>query len=120
MATTTQGAVKLTYKDYCATPDDERYELLNGNLMMVPAPNMKHRSAIPVRWLEYELRQVTRWTDELAREGEFAEVWRANGKNGQGPAPARRRTSAGVDGADLEADPRRRSNPAAAWRQRHA
>ncbi len=39
MATTTQGAVKLTYKDYCATPDDERYELLNGNLMMVPAPN---------------------------------------------------------------------------------
>ena len=26
MATTTQGAVKLTYKDYCATPDDERYE----------------------------------------------------------------------------------------------
>jgi Uma2 family endonuclease len=43
MATTTQGAVKLTYKDYCATPDDERYELLNGNLMMVPAPNMKHQ-----------------------------------------------------------------------------
>ena len=42
MATTTQGA-KQTYKDYCATPDDERYELLNGDLMMVPAPNIKHQ-----------------------------------------------------------------------------
>ena len=42
-----------------------------------------------------------------------------NGKNGQRPAPARRTTSARADGADLEADPRRRPNPAAAWRQRH-
>ncbi len=43
MTTTTQDAVRQTYKDYCATPDDERYELLNGNLMMVPAPNRKHQ-----------------------------------------------------------------------------
>ena len=43
MATATQGAVRQTYQDYCATPDDERYELINGNLMMVPAPNMKHQ-----------------------------------------------------------------------------
>ena len=43
MATTTDIPVRQTYKDYCATPDDERYELLNGNLMMVPAPNMKHQ-----------------------------------------------------------------------------
>ena len=46
MATTTQGAVRQTYKDYCATPDDERYELLNGNLMMVPAPNRKHQEVL--------------------------------------------------------------------------
>ena len=46
MATTTQGGVKRTYKDYCATPDDERYELLNGNLMMVPAPNRKHQKVL--------------------------------------------------------------------------
>ena len=46
MATTTQGAVRQTYKDYCATPDDERYELLNGKLMMVPAPNMKHQKVL--------------------------------------------------------------------------
>ena len=46
MATTTEDAVRLTYKDYCATPDDERYELLNGNLMMVPAPNRKHQKVL--------------------------------------------------------------------------
>ena len=46
MATTTQGAVRQTYKDYCATPDDERYELLNGDLTMVPAPNMRHQSVL--------------------------------------------------------------------------
>ena len=46
MATATQGAVRLTYTDYCATPDDERYELLDGNLMMVPAPNMKHQKVL--------------------------------------------------------------------------
>ena len=40
---TTESAVKLTYEDYCATPDDKRCELLNGDLMMVPAPNMKHQ-----------------------------------------------------------------------------
>ena len=46
MATATQGAVRLTYTDYCATPDDERYELVDGNLMMVPAPNMKHQKVL--------------------------------------------------------------------------
>ena len=46
MATTTLGAVRQTYKDYCATPDDERCELLNGNLMMVPAPNRKHQQVL--------------------------------------------------------------------------
>ncbi len=40
---TTERAVKLTYEDYCATPDDKRCELLNGDLMMVPAPNVKHQ-----------------------------------------------------------------------------
>ena len=40
---TTQRAVKRTYEDYRATADDKRYELLNGDLMMVPAPNTKHQ-----------------------------------------------------------------------------
>ena len=40
---TAQPAVKLTYEDYCAAPADERYELLDGQLIMVPAPNIKHQ-----------------------------------------------------------------------------
>ena len=46
MATTTDVASRQTYKDYCATPDDERYELIDGRLMMVPAPNMKHQEIL--------------------------------------------------------------------------
>ena len=46
MATTTEVPVRQTYKDYCATPDDERYELINGRLMMVPAPNTKHQKVL--------------------------------------------------------------------------
>ena len=40
---TAQPDVKLTYEDYCAAPADERYELLDGELIMVPAPNLKHQ-----------------------------------------------------------------------------
>ena len=52
---TTERAVKLTYEDYCATPDDKRCELLNGDLMMVPAPNMRHQRV--QRRLSYKLTQ---------------------------------------------------------------
>ena len=34
---------KLTYQDYANTPDDERYELIDGVLIMVPAPNIAHQ-----------------------------------------------------------------------------
>ena len=40
---TAQPAVKLTYEDYCAAPADNRYELLDGELIMVPAPNTRHQ-----------------------------------------------------------------------------
>ena len=39
----TQPVVKFTYEDYLTTPSDERYELLDGDLIMVPAPNLKHQ-----------------------------------------------------------------------------
>ncbi len=45
MATPTP-AVKLTYEDYCNTPDDERYELLGGDLVMTPAPGMAHQRVL--------------------------------------------------------------------------
>ena len=34
---------KLTYEDYLKTSDDERYELLNGELVMPPAPSTGHQ-----------------------------------------------------------------------------
>ena len=40
-----QAAPKLTYRDYLNTSDDERYELLDGELIMVPAPNEDHQMA---------------------------------------------------------------------------
>ena len=33
----------LTYEDYLMTPDDERWELLRGELIMVPGPNTAHQ-----------------------------------------------------------------------------
>ena len=53
---TTQRAVKRTYEDYCATADDKRYELLNGDLMMVPAPNRKHQWVLGRLHIELVLR----------------------------------------------------------------
>ena len=36
---------KFTYADYLIAPDDARYELLDGELIMVPVPNVWHQSA---------------------------------------------------------------------------
>ena len=54
---TTERAVKRTYEDYCAIADDKRYELLNGDLMMVPAPNIKHQRVLGRLYIE-----LTRFT----------------------------------------------------------
>lgn len=40
---TTQSAFKFTYEDYRTAPPDKRYELLDGDLVMTPAPNLKHQ-----------------------------------------------------------------------------
>ena len=34
---------KFTYQDYRNTPDDKRYELLDGDLVMAPAPGEAHQ-----------------------------------------------------------------------------
>ncbi len=38
--------IKLTYEDYAKTPDDERYELIDGELLMVPSPNRFHQGVV--------------------------------------------------------------------------
>ena len=66
MATATESAVSQTYKDYCATPDDERYELLDGKLMMVPAPNTKHQRLVV---------RLSRELDEFTEEHDLGTVY---------------------------------------------
>ena len=41
---TMQPVVKLTWEDYRTAPADKRHELLDGDLIMVPAPNLKHQT----------------------------------------------------------------------------
>ena len=48
---TAPPVLKYTYADYCLTPDDERYELLDGELTMVPAPSLGHqRTDMKLGW----------------------------------------------------------------------
>src|SRR4030065_1336158 len=35
---------KYTYEDYLKTPDDKRYELIEGELLITPSPVTKHQS----------------------------------------------------------------------------
>ncbi len=43
MALTTTEKKKYTYDDYLKTPDDERYELIEGELIMTPSPITEHQ-----------------------------------------------------------------------------
>ena len=50
---TQRRIVKFTYEDYKHTPEDKRYELLDGELIMVPAPKVAHQRNS--REIEYAL-----------------------------------------------------------------
>ena len=39
----TKAKTKFTYEDYARTPEGERYELMDGELIMAAAPNMAHQ-----------------------------------------------------------------------------
>ena len=58
MITPVEQKQKFTYEDYLNTPDDKRYELLEGQLIMTPAPVIYHQ------WIskniEYELERFVR------------------------------------------------------------
>jgi Uma2 family endonuclease len=36
-------AIKFTYEDYLHLPEEKRYEIIDGDLIMVPAPSISHQ-----------------------------------------------------------------------------
>ena len=38
-----QTAIKFNYQDYLQLPEDKRYEIIDGELFMVPSPNEAHQ-----------------------------------------------------------------------------
>ena len=37
------AALKFTYEDYCLLPEDRRYEVVDGELFLTPAPTTAHQ-----------------------------------------------------------------------------
>lgn len=55
MVTTATEKRKFTYEDYLKTPDEERYELIGGELLMTPSPVPNHQRISGK--IEFELRK---------------------------------------------------------------
>jgi Uma2 family endonuclease len=52
---------KYTYEDYLKTPEDQRYELIEGELFMTPSPIPKHQKIS--RDIEFEILKFVRMND---------------------------------------------------------
>lgn len=55
MTTVVEKKKKYTYEDYVHTPDDKRYELIEGELLMTPSPTTKHQRVL--REIEFILKK---------------------------------------------------------------
>ena len=44
MVITAIAKPKLAYEDYASLPDDERYELIDGELIVMPSPKEIHQA----------------------------------------------------------------------------
>ena len=42
----TGARIKFTYEDYCNAPEDKRYELHDGDLVVVPSPKEQHQDSV--------------------------------------------------------------------------
>ena len=44
ITTSVKPKLKLTYEDYASLPDDERYELIDGEMIAMPSPKEIHQA----------------------------------------------------------------------------
>ena len=42
--------IKFTVKDYMSTPEGERYQLLDGEMILAPAPYIRHQRILGRLW----------------------------------------------------------------------
>lgn len=52
---TTGVNIKFTYEDYCNAPEDKRYELHDGDLVVVPAPEEQHQDVVGALFIAISL-----------------------------------------------------------------
>ncbi|MCY4578573.1 MAG: Uma2 family endonuclease [Chloroflexi bacterium] len=64
----TGARIKFTYEDYCNAPEDKRYELHDGDLILVPSPNQPHQKTS---------RELTTEINLLIRRTGIGEVYSA-------------------------------------------
>src|SRR5258708_14880926 len=63
-----KSAKRWTYEEYYKLDDDQRYEIIDGNLLMAPAPDTSHQN-----WS----RNLFRILDEYVRKHKLGEVFYA-------------------------------------------
>ena len=59
ITTRVKPKLKLTYEDYASLPDDERYELIDGELIPMPSPKKIHqRLILDLSWILRRLEEM--------------------------------------------------------------
>lgn len=43
---------RFTYQDYCLMPEDKRYEVIEGELLVTPAPSVRHQTILSRIWFK--------------------------------------------------------------------
>lgn len=61
-----RARVRFTYRDYCLLPEEKRYELIEGELLMTPAPGTQHQTV---------LRRLFKVLEAFVSTRDLGQVW---------------------------------------------